>query len=245
MKAMILAAGTSKRLRPMTDNTPKCLIKVGRKSIIDYQIEALMNSGITNIFIVVGYLAEKIMKHLTLTYPDINFKFIYNPHYERTNTLYSLWLASSEMSDDFVYLNADVLLDKKIIKNLLESPFRNCLAMSPQKCSAEEVKVIIDTNNLVKDIGKDIDPNQSDGEFIGIAKFSKEFNIHFKNKLGYLVREGKVNAFFELALKELIHLSQLYVIDVNNLPYIEIDFFNDLEKAKRDICPLIDNVEGT
>jgi len=245
MKAIILAAGASKRLRPMTDNIPKCLIKIGRKSIIDYQIEALTNSGITNIFIVVGYLAEKIMKHLTLTYPDINFRFIYNPYYMRTNTIYSLWLASSEMNEDFVYLNADVLFDKKIIKNLVESPFRNCLAISHQKCSDEEVKVIIDTNNLVKDIGKDIDPKQSDGEFIGIAKFSKEFNIHFKNKVDYLVREGKVNAFFELALKELIHLSQLYVIDVNNLPYIEIDFFNDLEKAKRDIYPLIDNVEGT
>jgi len=168
MKVIILAAGASKRLRPMTDNIPKCLIKIGKKSIIDYQIEALTNSGITNIFIVVGYLAEKIMKHLTLTYPDINFRFIYNPYYMQTNTIYSLWLASSEMNEDFVYLNADVLFDKKIIKNLVESPFRNCLAISHQKCSDEEVKVIIDTNNLVKDIGKDIDPKQSDGEFMGV-----------------------------------------------------------------------------
>jgi len=237
MKAIILAAGDSKRLRPLTDEMPKCLLEIGGQSILDYQIRALMDNCVTEVTVVVGYLAEKIMRHLTLEYPAIRFKFIYNPIYSNTNTVYSLWLASHEMDCDFLYFNADVLMDKRIIKKLIDCKYDNCLTINPQRCGDEEVKVMV-KNNLISDIGKELEPNVCYGEFMGIAKFSNELNREFKNRLNKIINEGKVNAFFELALKELISetKSKLGMLDIQDLPCIEIDTPEDLEIAINEIC---------
>ena len=245
MKAIILAAGDSKRLRPFTDNMPKCLIKINGKVIIDYQIQALEDNNIKEVVVVVGYLAEQIMKHLTTKYPDIYFKFIYNPIYYETNTVYSLWLASNEMDCDFLYFNADVLMDKLIIKQLIRCKYANCLAICPCKCADEEVKVII-KDDVVVNIGKKLDSKICYGEFIGIAKFSKAFNEKFKIKLDDIVKIGNENAFFELALEELVNENAsenlLGILNIHDLPYIEIDYPDDLEKAKNETCHKL-NVE--
>lgn len=239
MKAIILAAGDSKRLRPYTDNLPKCLIKINEKAIIDYQIEALIENNVKRINIVVGYFAEKIMKYLTEKYPEMIFRFIYNPVYSKTNTIYSLWLASEDIDSDFLYFNADVLIDKLIIKKLINCKYENCLAICPQKCGEEEVKVVVEGNTII-DIGKQINPDLCLGEFIGIAKFSGKFNQVFVEKLDEIVKRGNVNAFFELALQELLYENKienkLSPLNIHALPYIEIDTPEDLEKAQEEIC---------
>ena len=81
MKAFILAAGVSRRLYPHTYYTPKCLLKVGNKSIIDYQMEALKSLGITEVSIIVGYHREMLIKHLRDNFPSLNYNFIVNHHY--------------------------------------------------------------------------------------------------------------------------------------------------------------------
>ena len=88
MKALILAAGVSRRLYPLTKTTPKCLLDVGGKSIISYQLDALKEQNITNIVIVIGYFREKIIKFLNKNYSDFNFEFIINHHFFETNTAY-------------------------------------------------------------------------------------------------------------------------------------------------------------
>ena len=81
MKAFILAAGVSRRLYPHTYNTPKCLLEVGGKPIIHYQLEALRDLGVKDISIVIGYHREILIQHLKDNFPTLNFNFIINHHY--------------------------------------------------------------------------------------------------------------------------------------------------------------------
>jgi len=230
MKAIILAAGEAKRLGPVAENKPKCLLKIGQRTIIDYQIQALVKAKIEDLVIVVGYKSEILKNHVLSFYPTISMKFIYNPIYYETNTIYSLWLASSEFDDDFLYLNADVLFHREILTKLINSKFRNCLAVSLKPYEEEEVRVKV-KRDFLEDIGKEI---EGDGEFIGLAKFSKEFGVEFKKELDTLAPTNK-NAFFELALKRLI--KNLNFLNIGSLPYIEIDFPEDLTKARNEIYP--------
>ncbi len=239
MKAVILAAGCSRRLRPILKYNPKCLLEIGSELIIDRQIDSLVQNGIKKITIVVGYKAERIMRHLTKNFSNLHFQFIYNPFYYKTNTIYSLHLAQKEMDEDFLYFNGDVLFDKKIVKELVLSPYKDVLAINKSRVAEEEVKVVLD-KDLVLDIGKKLDPAICAGEFIGIAKFSKRFNRFFKKELKKEVEKGNVNDFFEKALQNLVlRKHKLYVKDITKYPVIEIDFPKDLEKAKKEIYKLI------
>jgi len=90
MKAVILAAGIASRLKPLTNNTPKCLLKVGEKSILQRTIDNLIKNKITEIVVVTGFLNEMIENFLTENYPEVSFKFLYNAQYDSTNNIYSL-----------------------------------------------------------------------------------------------------------------------------------------------------------
>jgi len=81
MKAFILAAGVSRRLYPETYNTPKCLLDVGGKPIINYQLEALENIGIQDVTMIIGYYREMLVNHVTKQFPKLKFDFIVNNHY--------------------------------------------------------------------------------------------------------------------------------------------------------------------
>ena len=238
MKGIILAAGESKRLRPLTNDIPKCLISVGNQSIIDYQIKALINNQITEIVVVVGYMAETIMKKLTTDYPDLQFKFIYNPIYGQTNTVYSLWLASQELDDDVIYFNADVLTHPDVISRLVESEYDTCLANNHDSIDEEAVKMIITPEKRITEISKQVSLDKAAGEFIGIAKFSKKYNQLFKKNLTKVVKQGEINNYFESAIQEGLEDYPIFELDITDLPVIEIDFPEDLAQAKK-MAPLL------
>ncbi|NOZ04460.1 MAG: NTP transferase domain-containing protein, partial [FCB group bacterium] len=110
MNVVILAAGVSRRLYPLTYDQPKCLLDVGGKAIIDHQIQALQESGLNRIIVVVGYYRERLMKYLQSQYSEIDFRFIVNHHFFETNTAYSVYLCREEFENGpFILMNADVL----------------------------------------------------------------------------------------------------------------------------------------
>src|SRR5688500_5506742 len=100
MKAIILAAGRSTRLYPLTRFTPKCLLDVDNKTILDYLIEGMTTHGVTEIVIVVGCHKAKIIKFIKKFYPQVKVKYILNPRYRKTNAIYSLWLARKEFLNE-------------------------------------------------------------------------------------------------------------------------------------------------
>ena len=234
MKAFILAAGVSRRLYPHTYNTPKCLLDVGGKPIIHYQLEALESLGIIDITMIVGYHREMLIDHVTSHFPNLNFNFIVNHHYFETNTAYSVHLGREILSsDEHVLMNADVVYPKALLRKTVNSPYLTALAVDAKVCDREEVKVIDGGENKIVAIGKELIESQCLGEFIGVAKLSKEFTGLFSKSLDQLILSGGVNDYFEAGIQPLLDKTDVHFEDVSKYPCLEIDFIEDLESARK------------
>ena len=232
MKAFILAAGVSRRLYPHTYNIPKCLLDVGGKPIIHYQLDALKNIGIKDIVMIVGYHREMLINHLEEHYSYFNFEFIVNHHYFETNTAYSIYIGRNKLNTNFLLMNADVIYPKKMLEKIIDSKYKTVLAVDIKLCGREEVKVIDGGNNTVVAIGKELIENQCLGEFVGVAKFSKNFNSLFSKSLDNLIISGGKNDYFEAAIQPLLKKIKVNYIDISKYSCMEIDFIEDLELAR-------------
>jgi len=241
MKAILLAAGASRRLQPLTKDTPKCLIRIGEKSIIEHQLDAVEAAGIEEAVIVVGYLKEKIVNFIGHEYRGIRrISYIENPDFALTNTIYSLYLARDcFIDDDFIYFNADVLFHREIVALLVNSGKQNVLAMEYKRCGQEEVKFTTDSQNRVIKLGKEIPLDEAEGEFIGIAKFGSSISHEFIKTLKTYAVRGERNLFFEKAVEDILDRDIFYTLDVTHIPSIEIDFPKDLKKAQEEVYPAI------
>lgn len=233
MKALILVAGVSRRLYPLTEHRPKCLMEVGGQTIFDYQMQAIRAVGIREVCLVLGYRREQIVEHAEHRYPDVEFTYRINHHFFETNTAYSLWVAGEEFLDrDFVYLNGDVLFEPRLLQRVVDSPHLAALAVEAKPCGEEEVKVTADAEGRIHRIGKQIDPAEALGEFIGVARFAAPITAWFYQALDSLKHEGKRNVYFEAALDRMADTHSLMSVDVTDLPCIEIDFPEDYAAAR-------------
>jgi choline kinase len=130
MYAVILAAGMATRLRPLTDSTPKCLLRVKGKPILGMMIENLRLSGIEHFVLVTGYLEDQIHRFIKENYPAVKVTFISNELFASTNNIYSLWLAKDRVkSKDFLLLDGDIVFDRGIIDLLLNGRHHSALAL--------------------------------------------------------------------------------------------------------------------
>ena len=234
MKAFILAAGVSRRLYPETYKIPKCLLDVGGKPIIDHQLTALDSIGIKDVTVIVGYYREMLTDHLNKTFPNLNFNFIINHHYFETNTAYSLYLGRDVLSSDAqLLMNADVIYPKELLKRIMDFEKETVLAVDVKSCDREEVKVIEGTNRKIVAIGKELIEENCLGEFLGVAKLSKEFNLRFSETLKSLINAGGKSDYFEAGMHPLLSELDVFYSDVSDLPCLEIDFLEDLEEARK------------
>ena len=141
MRAIILAAGTASRLRPLTLHTPKCLLKVGERTLLERSMDALIKAGIREFCIVTGYLHEKIEDFVKQTYGEsIDVCFIHNKDYETTNNIYSLWLARPKADgQEVLLLDSDLLYDGQIVERVLADSHENVLTLIRHELGEEEM----------------------------------------------------------------------------------------------------------
>ncbi|MFA5405398.1 MAG: phosphocholine cytidylyltransferase family protein [Ignavibacteria bacterium] len=237
MQAVILAAGIAKRLRPLTNNTPKCLLSIGNNNLLHKTIENIVNSGINDFIFVLGYKENMIKDYLSENFPDINKIILTNPDYENNNNSYSLWMTKEYLKGDMLLLDSDILFDKEIITKLINSNRENCLAVNVTgKLDAEQIKVIVDEQNKILHIGKEISIKESIGESIGIEKFSKYYLKDLFDILDRkIINENNVNEFYEASFQEIIDKkdlrNSLYCIDVSDYECMEIDTIEDYNCA--------------
>jgi len=239
MQAIILAAGSSKRLRPLTDSIPKCLLKVGGKSLLERTVENVVENGIIDFIFVTGYKENLIKDFLNENFQHINKTFITNTDYENNNNSYSLWMTRDFVQDDILLLDSDILFDKEIIGKLFNSEYKNSLAANfTDQLDEEQIKVILDNENRVLKIGKEISICESAGESIGIEKFSSYFIKELFSILNRkITKENNVNEFYEASFQEVIDKgdfrNSIYAVDVAEFNCIEIDTVHDYESAQR------------
>jgi len=230
MNAIILAAGAGKRLAASGWTRPKCLLPAGSITLLDNILLSLSEHGIAKATIVVGYRQEEVRSAAAAH--DLKLNFVVNSDYAETNTIHSLYLAREAMSEDFIYFNADVLFDRRIVGRLLEAP-GSALAIQGGRCAKEEVKVIADGDGRIRRIGKELDPKLCLGEFIGVGKFHVPLMADFLKALRYYndeVRQRKL--FFEVAVDRICDQHVLTAVDIDPYPAIEIDTPEDLARAQ-------------
>lgn len=242
MKAVILAAGMGKRLEKANIDKPKSMINFGNKSIIQYQIESCLENSIDRFIVVVGYQADMLKSHVLNFLPKDRVTFVENPIYQKTNTLYSLWLTRKYLDDNFIYFNADVLFDSRLLPKIVNNHKYSELLVEMKECAQEEVKVILDEDRRIRAIGKQLPLFKCSGEFVGVGKFVKATIPDFINYLHKGVENGEENNYFEYAVNLLSVTQKLYAVPTDNLPCIEIDFPEDLKRAKEKIFPKIKTV---
>lgn len=235
MKAIILAAGRSSRLYPLTLDKPKCLLDLGGKSVIEHQIDLLHNCGIKDVVIVVGYLSERI-KHVV----GHKARFIEYKNFAKTNNLHTLWTAKEELNDDVVCLFADVVFSEKTLRRCAEDQNDFSLLVHTSPILANTMRVKIKDNSII-DIGSHIPVEEGSGNFIGVAKFSKNGAKLVQQQLEKMVAdESYTNSYYTMTLPFLAQAGHsIGFQSVQTDPWIEIDFQEDYEKAKHEIYPLV------
>jgi choline kinase len=236
MHCVILAAGTATRLRPLTNETPKCLLPIGAVPMLERTLNALLQSGVHEFTIVLGFEARKIENFIAAKFPSLSVRFIVNDDYAATNNAYSLLLARSSVGKDgLLLLDSDILFDQTIITLLLHSAHETCLAVRTSgEIGDEEIKVKISHSKEIVEIGKHVALESTYGESIGIEKFSPEAaQILFHTLQKRVITENRVNEYYEASFQEMIEEgAMIFAEDVGIRRCLEVDTPGDLHRAE-------------
>ena len=235
MIGVILAAGMAKRLRPLTDERPKCLLTVGERTLLQRTMDAQIAAGITEWVVVTGYRANMIRDFLTQHYPQLTIYFIDNPDYAHNNNIFSLWLTRPYTEGhDFLLLDSDILFDPQIIPTVLRNE-DSVLAVNRHELGEEEIKVIVDDTNHVVEISKVCSIANAMGESVGIEKMTAAYSTALFRELEQMIEhEGLIDIFYERAFERLIPQGHTFrVVDTTNFFSIELDTVEDFENAKK------------
>jgi len=222
----------------------KALLDVAGRSILRRQAESMAAVGVERVVVVIGHRPELVRRHAASLGAAAEFVWVENQRYAETNTLSSLGLGLGALAPgDFFLANGDVLFPTELLRRLVRSG-GNSLAVEGARCAEEEVKVLAE-EGAVTDIGKDVDPAAAAGEFTGVALISGRTTAALARALAEIEGSGGERCFFEEGFRRLIRTGEASfgVVDVSDLPVIEIDFPEDYRRAAEVVAPRIDAME--
>lgn len=228
--AVIVVAGLSSRLYPLTETTPKCLLPLGDEKILERNLRLLKNNGIENIIIVTGYLKnmiDEVAQSRAIT--------VFNPFYKYCNNMGSLYFAKQIVKEEpFLYLHGDVVFSEHLLQQFLEQLNSNHfldLAVDFKETDEEAMKVETDAKEFLIRSSKEIPPERSKGEWIGLAAVHHPKQLF--DQIEKILAEEHLNVYDTYAFTELVNRGKkIKCLSINNEPWTEIDFIEDYEKAK-------------
>ena len=234
MIGVILAAGMAKRLRPLTDTKPKCLLKVGERTLLERTVDAMRQAGITEFLVVTGYRGEMIREFLTTHYPQATIQYLDNVDYEHNNNIYSLWMACQKVRGcDFLLMDSDILCDPVAVVRIAQEQTA-ALAVNRHELGEEEMKVVVDANNRITEISKTCRPEDAMGESVGIEKITADYSEALARELDQMIlQEGLIDIFYERAFERLIPQGHTFkVVDTTHYFSYELDTPEDFQRAQ-------------
>lgn len=231
LQAIILAAGRGSRLEAETDETPKCLVDVGDGRLIDHQIDTLQAHGIEDILVVAGYRASDVKAAVRG-----RAHVIINPEWGSTNSLYSLALCKPHVRGGIVVMNCDVLAHIDALGRLLATQGSAFAYDSVFGTDDEQMKVQL-RNGHLSTMCKRLSPDRSHGENVGILRFEAYAAQALFVEAEAVLAEGGNNAWMAEAVERVAQYMPLRAVDVADLPWIEIDFPDDLATARELLWP--------
>ena len=236
MKAIIVAAGRALRLYPKAEGIPKCLLKIDENtSILEHQLENLKDCGVNDIVIVTGYCEDQIRK-----FCGDKVKYIYNPFFDITNIMVSLWFAIDEMKEELIFSYSDIVYDKEILLGLMANKHDIVMAVDKKETDEESEKVLVDYRGLIKEVSKNVSPKDAFGEFIGLVKLSEKGAKVLAKELDEMVREGSLASYLTRAFERLARKGyDIHLSPTSGNSWIEIDFPQELERVRKEVFPAI------
>ena len=233
MIGVILAAGMAKRLRPLTDTKPKCLLKVGDRTLLERTIDAMAATGITELVVVTGYRGEMIREWINTHRPTLKWTFIDNADYEHNNNIYSLWLAGQVVrGQEFLLMDSDILCDPQAVAEVARQQ-EPALALNRHELGEEEMKIVVDQDNRITEISKTCRVEDAVGESVGIEKMTAAYSEALYRELDQMIeKEGLIDIFYERAFERLIPQGHTFkVVDTTRFFSYELDTPEDFERA--------------
>jgi choline kinase len=239
MRAILLLAGIGKRLRPWTENHPKCLFPVGGAPLLERFLVQLPALGIDDFVIVWGHEGGQIKGYVEQHFPRLPVTFIENPDYTIGNVV-SLWLAQRYMRGETIVMDGDVLFAPEILERLVQSANPRCVLLDEtSKDTGEEMKLMA-RGDRVWSIGRKVDGAYDVvGEGVGFLKLDDEGNRAMVAGLRKFVAEGRTRSEYEEVMNEVMKELPIGFERVGGIPWTEIDFPEDAEKAENVILPAI------
>lgn len=244
MRAIVLAAGRGTRLRPFTDHHPKCLVDVGGATLLRRHLDLLSEAGVEEIAIVVGYLAEQVRAEAARARAGAAVRLVENPRFEAGSAL-SLLAALPPAETASLVVDADLLYSRRLLARLLASRHPNCLLADAQAAdTGEEVKVLADAGGRVVELTKRVrGAGRVVGESVGLYRFAP----HAASRLGRALGEAVAadpNTEYEQVIDRLLDEISVGWEPADGEPWIEIDFPEDIERARRAVYPRLAAAEG-
>lgn len=224
MKAILLAAGRGTRISRMIKEIPKCVLPVDGVPLIRRSVMMLLEKNIQPI-VCVGYCKEKIYEALD----GLNVTYYYNPFYNVTNSIASLWFARGELTEDTIIMNGDVYIDDDIL-NLIIKTKKDCALMVDTGRTVEGDYFLKLENGFIRKYGKDLPLIDRTGEYVGIGKIKEKFLSEFLEKLDYLIGNQQHQLWWENILYSLVEEKNIDTIDIKGMFWSEIDYFDDYQR---------------
>jgi len=241
MQAIILAAGMGRRLGKYTESDTKCMIDVNGQRLIDRTLNNLFKSSISQVIIVVGYIAENVISHIGDNYKGMPIIYIHNNIYDKTNNIYSLYLAKNYLlEDDTILLESDLIYEEKVLSVLIKNKEPNLVLVDKYESWMDGSVITLNPeNNTIRNLfAKDQFDFNNISEYyktVNIYKFSKSFSKSYY--VPFLEAYSKAlgnNIYYEQVLKVIIMMNDapIKALPLNGEKWYEIDDIQDLDIAK-------------
>lgn len=238
MKVIILAAGIGKRLGNAAADKPKCLLNFNGKSLLARHIEILRSHGVDQIHIVTGYRQQDIQSHLNDIHADAPLQLHFNPDYTE-GSIISLWHARQILKEggEIILMDADVLYDPRILARLIEGDATNAFLLDRDFEPGEEPVKLCVRDGIIVDFRKQIAPEirfDLQGESVGFFRFSPGLAVRLAERLQVWLDDNRRDEPYEEVIRELLLESpaDFSYLDITGLPWIEIDFPEDVDRAR-------------
>ncbi len=236
MRAIILAAGAGTRLQPLTDECPKCLVSLGGRPLLDYQLEALRLVGVEDVVLVVGCKSEQVRAHCGSA-----VRYIENADFSTTNSIYSLYLAAAEFNTDTFLFNCDILFHKGVLERMLDPAQASVVAVDAQvERVPNEMNVCYGDDMRITAISKSLDPARARAQSVQLAKFDAAGAAQVSAEVVRLVEQDQKDVFPTSAYGPLIDARSLFAVDTSDLAWGEIDSLEDYERARTCVLPALE-----
>ena len=237
MKAIVLSAGQGRRLLPLTEELPKCLLPIdGGTTVLSRQLEELAACGVSHAVVVVGFGAEHVERHLDENpIPGLKLETLYNPFFKRSDNLATCWLARAAMTEDFLLINGDTLFERDALLRVLDAPSAPITVTVDHKAvyDDDDMKVSLDASGRVMAIGKSLPTESVGAESIGLIAFREQGAKLFVDGLDAAIRDDEAMSRWYLSV---VHsLAQDHPVEtcsIRGLWWQEIDSSEDLAAAQ-------------